>query len=361
MTTPPRTSSAPKHSRNPLISRLLLKATPYVYVSPFFVVFAIVGLFPLAFTAFVSFFDWKLTTQSVDQATFVGLDNYTAVLFGNTVFWQSLANTMSIFLISTIPQIIGATFIAVMLDRNLRAKTFWRMGVLLPYIVAPVAVAIIFSAIFRDPQDGGLVNAVLQLIGMDPIAWKSTALPSHFAIAMMVNFRWTGYNALILLAAMQAVPRDLYEAASLDGAGAIRRFFSVTLPSIRGTMIFVIITATMGGLRIFDEVRMFDPRPGSVGGPGGVFRTIVLYMYDTGFNGAKADLGKAAAIAWLLFFIILLLTALNFVVSNRISDDSAPRAKKSKKPTQPARSLAPTATAAVTPAHESTVIEGGSR
>ncbi|MDN5558989.1 MAG: sugar ABC transporter permease, partial [Ruaniaceae bacterium] len=254
MTTSPHTTPAPEHSRSPRLSRFLLKATPYVYVSPFFIVFAIVGLFPLAFTAFVSFFDWKLTTQSVDQATFVGLDNYTDVLFGNTVFWHSLANTMSIFLISTIPQIVAATFIAVILDRNLRAKTFWRMGVLLPYIVAPVAVAIIFSAIFRDPQDGGLVNAVLQLIGMDPVAWKSTALPSHFAIAMMVNFRWTGYNALILLAAMQAVPRDLYEAASLDGAGAIRRFFSVTLPSIRGTMIFVIITATMGGLRIFDEV-----------------------------------------------------------------------------------------------------------
>lgn len=328
MTTP--TKSRARRTRNPKTARFLFKATPYLYISPFFIVFAIVGLFPLAFTAFVSFFDWKLTTQSVDQATFVGLQNYQEVLFGNSVFWSSLGNTLSIFLISTIPQLIAATFIAVLLDRNLRAKTFWRMGVLLPYIVAPVAIAIIFTAIFRDPQDGGLMNALLQLVGLEPIAWKSTRIPSHIAIATMVNFRWTGYNALILLAAMQAVPRDLYEAAALDGAGAVRRFFSVTLPSIRGTMIFVVITATMGGLRIFDEVRIYDPRPGSVGGPGGVFRTIVLYMYDTGFNGAKADLGKASAIAWLLFFLILLVTGINYFLSNRISDDDSPRRGRRK-------------------------------
>lgn len=310
--------------------RFSFKATPYLYISPFFIVFAIVGLFPLLFTLFVSFYDWKLTTQSVDGATFIGLQNYADVLFSNTVFWTSLWNTFSIFLISTIPQLVAATFIAVILDRNLRAKTFWRMGVLLPYVVAPVAIAIIFSAMFRDPQQGGLINSVLQLIGLEPVAWRSSRLPSHIAIALMVNFRWTGYNALILLAAMQAVPRDLYEAAALDGAGAVHRFFAITLPSIRGTMIFVVITATMGGLRIFDEVRMYDPRPGSVGGPGGIFRTVVLYMYDTGFTGAKGNLGKASAIAWLLFFIILIVTAVNFILSNRIADDSArkPRGRR---------------------------------
>lgn len=312
--------------------RFAFKFTPYLYISPFFIIFAIVGLFPLAFTLFVSFYDWKITTASVDGATFVGLQNYSDVLFANGVFWSSLWNTLSIFLISTIPQIIIATFIAVMLDRNLRAKTFWRMGVLLPYVVAPVAIAIIFSAIFRDPSQGGLINSLLELVGLDPISWKSSRLPSHFAIAMMVNFRWTGYNTLILLAAMQAVPRDLYEAAALDGAGPFRRFFSVTLPSIKGTMVFVIITATMGGLRIFDEVRMYDPRPGSVGGPGGVFRTVVLYMYDTGFTGAKGQLGKASAIAWLLFLIILLFVALNSFLTSRIADgDGVPDRKKRRR------------------------------
>jgi cellobiose transport system permease protein len=309
--------SLPSPARQKL-SRFNHKAVPYLYVSPFFVVFALVGLFPMAFTLFISLFDWKLTTQSAAGAQFVGLGNYTDVLFGDSLFWSSLLNTFSIFLISTVPQLVVATLIAVMLDHHLRARTFWRMGVLLPYIVAPVATAIIFSAVFRDPHQGGLANSLLQLVGLEPQQWHADRLLSHVAIATMVNFRWTGYNALILLAAMQAVPRDLYEAAAIDGANAWRRFWSVTLPSIRGTMIFVVLTATMGGLRIFDEIRMYDPLPGANGGPGGVFRTVVFYLWNVGFS-AKAQLGKAAAIAWLLFFIILLVTALNFWLSSRIS------------------------------------------
>lgn len=310
-----RSSSTPRQRW----ARFSLKATPYLYTSPFFIVFAIVGLFPMGFTLFISLYDWKLTTRSVEGTPFVGLGNYTSVL-QDPLFWDSLVNTLSIFLISTVPQIIIATFLAAMLDRNLRGKTFWRMGVLLPYIVAPVSIAIIFSAIFADPVRGGLANALLDLVGLDPLQWKSNRWLSHFSIATMVNFRWTGYNTLILLAAMQAVPRELYEAAAIDGAGAWKRFMSVTLPSIRGTMVFVVLTATMGGLRIFDEPRMFDPTPGGNGGPGGIFRTVVLYLYQNGFS-AQARLGRAAAIAWVLFFIILLVTGLNYMLTSRISDE----------------------------------------
>lgn len=301
------------------------RAAPYAYVAPFFIVFAAVGLFPLGFTLFISFYEWTLPTQSVDGATFVGLGNYTKLLFEDPVFWSSLANTFSIFLISTIPQLIAATFLAAVLDRNLRAKTFWRMGVLLPYIVAPVAVAIIFSAIFRNSQDVGLMNSLFELVGIPAVDWVADRVPSHIAVALMVNFRWTGYNTLILLAAMQAVPRDLYEAAAIDGAGYLRRFFNITLPSIKTTMIFVIITATMGGLRIFDEVRLFSPGQ-NLGGARGQFKTVVLYMYDHGFNrGIASNLGMAGAIAWVMFFIILIVTAINFLLSRRIADADMPR------------------------------------
>ena len=109
-----------------------------------------------------------------------------------------------------------------MLDRNIRAKTFWRMGVLLPFVMAPVAVALIFSNMFGDNH--GLVNNILADIGLGPIQWHTDPFWSHIAIATMVNFRWTGYNTLILLAAMQAVPREYYEAATVDGANAFRQF-----------------------------------------------------------------------------------------------------------------------------------------
>ena len=151
--------------------------------------------------------------------------------------------------------------------------------------------------------------------------WKNETLPSHIAIATMVNWRWTGYNALILLAAMQAVPRDLYESAALDGAGAVRRFFSITLPSIRPTMVFVVITATIGGLQIFTEPRLFDPA--TAGGSQRQFQTTVLYLWEMAFQ--RQNFGKASTIAWLLFLIIVLFGVINYLISRRIATAEAAR------------------------------------
>jgi cellobiose transport system permease protein len=275
------------------------------------VLFAIVGLFPLVYTFVVSLNDWNLLSG---PGEWVGFGNFVKE-FHDELFWNSLFNTISIFLLSSIPQLIAATFIAAVLDQNLRTKTFWRMSVLIPYVVTPVAVSLIFSNMFSP--DGGLVNHLLALIGMDPIAWKLDTLPSHVAIASMVNFRWTGYNALILLAAMQAVPRDLYESAELDGAGSTRRFFSITLPSIRPTMIFVILTSTIGGLQIFTEPRLYDAASVTGGGAHRQFQTTVLYLWEMAFQ--RQNFGRAAAIAWILFLIIVMFGVLNFLISRRIA------------------------------------------
>lgn len=303
------------------LSRADVKVAPYLYISPFFIVFAVTGLFPLLYTAWVSLHKWHLIGGNQG---FNGFDNYIAVL-QHPVFWVALRNTFSIFLLSSVPQIILAIFIAWMLDANLRAKTFWRMGVLLPYVVAPVAVSLIFSKVFADQS--GMVNTILGLVGIDPIGWHANAFASHIAIANMVNFRWTGYNALILLAAMQAVPRELYEAATVDGAGPWRQFFSVTIPQLRSTLIFVIITSTIGGLQIFDEPRMFDTMGN--GGADNQWLTLTMYLYQLGW-GAQKSFGKASAVAWLLFLIIVAIAALNFILTRRIASSSA-QAKNSRK------------------------------
>lgn len=301
--------SKPKPTFRQRMNVFDMKASPYFYIAPFFILFALVGLFPLGYTFFVSLFDWHLLKG---QGEFVGLQNFAEVL-QDRFFWNSLFNTMSIFLISTIPQLAIATLLAVVLDQNLRAKTFWRMSVLLPYIVTPVAVAMIFTNMFGEQY--GLINNLLSTVGIDPIMWKSETLPSHIAIATMVNWRWTGYNTLILLAAMQSVPRDIYESAAIDGAGSLRRFFSITLPSIRPTMVFVIITATIGGLQIFTEPRLFDPV--TAGGTGRQFQTTVLYLWEMAFQ--RQNFGKASTIAWLLFLIILLFGIVNWLISRRIA------------------------------------------
>ncbi|MFZ3453115.1 carbohydrate ABC transporter permease [Arthrobacter sp. 7Tela_A1] len=298
-----------------------VKASPYLYISPFFLLFGLVGLFPLLYTFWVSLHDWHLLKG---QGDFVGLGNFAAVL-GDRFFWNSLGNTMSIFLLSAIPQLIGALFIAAILDQNIRAKTFWRMSILIPYIVTPVAVALIFTNMFNEQH--GLINNLLGNIGIDPVNWRTDTFASHVAVATMVNFRWTGYNALILLAAMQAVPRDIYESAAIDGAGAFRRFFSITLPSIRPTMIFVVITSTIGGLQIFAEPRLFDPT--YAGGPQRQFQTTVLYLWEMGFK--RMDFGVASAIAWLLFLIIILIGIVNLTLSRRIASTDGRTTRRRRK------------------------------
>ena len=312
-----KSSGSPAPERQPRVrsfsqklSRWDLKFSPHLYISPFFILFAIIGIFPIIFTAVISFQEWDLVRNS---GTFVGFEQYAWIL-NDPKFWTALRNTFSIFLLSTVPQLILALFIAAMLDRNIRAKTFWRMSVLLPFVMAPVAVALIFSNMFGDNH--GLVNNTLTNMGLDPIPWHKDPFWSHIAIATMVNFRWTGYNALILLAAMQAVPREYYEAATVDGANAFRQFLSITLPSLRPTLIFVIITSTIGGLQIFDEPRMFDNT--GQGGSAQQWLTITLYLYNIGWG--EFNFGRAAALAWILFIIIVVFGAINFWLTQRIAD-----------------------------------------
>jgi cellobiose transport system permease protein len=306
--------------RRQRLSRWDVKLSPYLYISPFFIIFALVGLFPLVYTAYVSVHDWNLIGGKGD---FVGIENYQNVL-QQPLFWRGLRNTFSIFILSSVPQVIIALFLAAMLDANLRAKTFWRMGVLLPYVVMPVAVGMIFSKIFADQS--GMANAILANFGIEPIRWHADVLASHIAIATMVDFRWTGYNTLILLAAMQAIPGDLYEAAVVDGASRWRQFVSITIPSLRPTLVFVIITSTIGGLQIFDEPRMFDQT--GQGGADRQWMTVTMYLYELGW-GAQKSFGRASAVAWILFVIILIIGAINFMLTRRISGtDSAEPAKK---------------------------------
>ncbi len=156
---------------------------------------------------------------------------------------------------------------------------------------------------------------MLGYVGIDPIQWHKDTLSSHVAIATMVNFRWTGYNALIFLAAMQTIPRDYYEAALIDGAGRVRTFFSITIPQLRATIIFIVITSTISGLQIFDEPRMFDQY-----GQGGADRqcqTLTIHLYNIGWT--QKNFGRAAAIAWLLFLITIVFALVNFVVTQRIA------------------------------------------
>lgn len=310
-----RGAPVPPRSRRPIRDRLGewdLRFSPYLYIAPFFLIFGLTGLFPLLYTAYVALFDWELGGA---EPTFVGLDNFTNLL-ADEQFWTTLTNTISIFLLSSGPQLVIAVLLAALLNTRVRPATGWRVGVLLPYAASLVAIGIIFANLFG--RDFGLVNTLLEWFGLDRIDWQANRFASHLAIAFMVNWRWTGYNALIVLAAMQAIPKDVYEAAVVDGAGAVRRFFSITLPLLRPTLIFVVITSTIGGLQIFTEPKLFDTRPGSNnGGSSNQFQTITLYLYQSAFE--NQNFGYASAIAWVLFLVIIVFAGINFLLTRRLA------------------------------------------
>jgi len=318
-TTPSETDERPVRliAFRKTLTRWDVKVAPYLYISPFFIVFAITGLFPVVYTAFVSFHDWSLIGGQGDN---VGFENFRFIL-SDPKFLGALRNTFSIFILSSAPQIVLAISIAAVLDTNIRAKTFWRMGVLLPYVITPVAISLIFSRMFAD--ETGVINSLFENAGLNPIGWHSEVLPSHLAIAAMINLRWTGYNALIFLAAMQVIPRDYYEAAMIDGAGKLRRFFSITIPQLRPTIIFVVVTSTIGGLQVFDEPRLYDQY--GTGGSDGQWRTLTIYIYKLGW--VDTDLGRAAAAAWLLFLIIIFFGVVNLLLT-RLIGRSGPKGEQ---------------------------------
>ncbi|MGH3758489.1 carbohydrate ABC transporter permease [Actinophytocola sp.] len=292
--------------------RLDVKGSPYLYVLPFFGLFAVFGLFPLIYTAVISTTSWSPRRPGSEDVS-VGLDNYTA-LFGDANFHNALINTFGIGLVSTVPQLLLALGIAHLLNYRLRGRLFLRMGVLIPYITSVAAVALIFNQVFA--RDFGLLNWVLQPFVDSPVDWRAETWSSWLAVSAMVTWHWTGYNALIYLAAMQTVPYELYESASIDGASKWQQFRYVTIPSLRPTIIFTVIVSTIGALQLFAEPFLFDTTRNNNGGSERQFQTVVLYLYQQFWTNGRY--GYAAAIAWTLFLVTVVIALVNFLLVRRI-------------------------------------------
>ncbi|WP_317494132.1 sugar ABC transporter permease [Haloechinothrix sp. LS1_15] len=291
-------------------ARLDVKYSPYLYIAPFFLLFAAFGLFPLAYTFFVSLHDWHM----VGDREYTGFDNY-AELLGDDRFWNATYNTLGIFIIATIPQLLAALAIAHVLNRKLRALTFFRMAIVVPSITSVAAIAIVFNQLYA--RDFGMVNYLIGLIGFEGINWQAHRWSSWFAIATIVDWRWIGYNAVIYLAAMQAIPRQLYEAAAIDGASQWRQFWHITVPMLRPTIIFTVIISTIFGLQLFTEPLLFGSGAEITGGSLRQFQTVTMYMFENAFG--LFDYGYASTVAWMLFLLILIGSLINFFVVRRIS------------------------------------------
>ncbi|MFI1452796.1 carbohydrate ABC transporter permease [Streptomyces roseus] len=282
--------------------------SPYAFLVPFFTLFAAFGIFPLLYTAYVSLYRAELQTPG--ELEWRGLGNYTA-LFADPFFWTALRNTFTIGVLSTVPQLLMALGLAHVLNYRLRGRTFFRTALLLPYATSVAAASLIFAQLFG--HDFGLINRLLDLVGVHPVDWQNGTVASQIAVSSIVVWRWTGYNALIYLAGLQTIPAELYEAAEVDGASRWRQFLHVTLPGLRPTIVFTSVVSTIGATQLFGEPLLFE---GSVsGGISHQYQTLGLYMYEQGWG--FFHLGRAAAIAWVMFLLIAVLVGANAWLARR--------------------------------------------
>lgn len=278
----------------------------YLFISPFFILFAIFGLFPMIFSFYLSFFRW----DGLNAMEFNGWKNF-SFIFNDPVFFSSIKNTFLIGIMGTVPQIVAALLIAFALNSALlRFRNTFRTLVFLPYITSIVSVAIIFGLIFNN-QPFGFANYFLSFFDIGPIRWNAEYWPVKIAIATMVFWRWVGYNTIIFLAGMQSIPRELYEAAKIDGATVGQQIRLITLPMLKPITMFVVFTATIGSLQLFTEPLIFLGRGLREEGI-----TMVAYLWRDAF--VYNSFGTASAAAIVLFFIIITLTAINLLITNQL-------------------------------------------
>jgi multiple sugar transport system permease protein len=288
---------------------------PYVFVLPFILLFLIFGLFPIGFSFYLVFHAWD-PVQGLDSMQFVGMENLSFAI-EDPLVWTSLGNTLWLAVASGLPQHLVAIPLAYLINERLGPWRNTAMGVyFLPYITSTVAIAIMFSTLFST--DYGAINVMLQsLAKWDVLAqvlpesnidWLGQPETIKPVVALVVFWRYVGFNTILYVAAMQSIPRDLYEAARMDGANGMRIFWHITLPQLKPMMYFGVTLTTIGGLQLFEEPFILT------GGKGGIEyagMTTAMYMYRTAFE--FNDFGLASAISWLLFAVILVLT----LVTNR--------------------------------------------
>lgn len=309
----PVISSPHAESKRPFLTeQRRSRITAYTFISPFFILFSIFGLYPIFFTIYLSFFKW----DALNPMKFVGMKNYELVTSDPT-FWISFSNTLIMGLLGTVPQILLALLIAVLLNSGMtRFKKTFRVLFFMPNITSIVAVTLVFSTLFGN---NGMINWMLSGLGLDSVAFNSGWWGVKIAISTMVMWRWTGYNAIIFLSGLQSIPTDLYEAARIDGANRRQQLIFITLPLLKPFIVFVTLLSTIGALQLFTEPYVFLGQSGT-GSTRQEGITMVTYLYSEAFR--NGFFGTAAATAVLLFVVTIIFSVLNMLVSSRMGGDT---------------------------------------
>jgi multiple sugar transport system permease protein len=311
MTIPASASQAAPRAKRRRVD--MKKWAPYIFISPFFILFFCFSLFPLLFSIYLSFNQWD-AASGIGAMEWVGLDNYKFALT-DPWFTKSLMNTLWLALASGIPQHLVAIPLAAFIHSRIKRYRNVVIGAyFLPFITSSVAIALVFNTLFS--REYGEINllikslADLPLIGglfpSEPVDWLNNPAFIKPAVAFVVFWRYLGWNVVLYLSALQVIPKDLYEAATIDGATARQQFWHITLPQLRPMMYLAVTMTIMGNLQLFEEPFILV---GESGGLGQSALTTAMFVYKTAFSGG--DFGTASAISWLLFLIIASSTYVN--------------------------------------------------
>lgn len=270
----------------------------YSFIAPNFLGFFIFTLIPVIFSFVLAFMSW----DSFSKPKFVGMANFTKMI-QDTTFWISFRNTF-LYALGVVPlTLIISLLLAILLNKKLAGVSFFRTAFFFPYVTSLVAIAVVWNMLFHPTM--GPINQFLKVFISNPPGWTTSSHWALTAIIIVSIWRFMGYYMILYLAGLQSIPKELYEASSMDGANKWQQFKNVTLPCLRPTTFFVTIMLVINCFKIFDLVQVMTD-----GGPGRATNVLVYEIYNEAF--VKFNFGYASAIAFVLFVIVLVITIIQF-------------------------------------------------
>jgi len=273
------------------------------FVLPFLVAYGLFIVWPIISGLRMSFYNWSLLGTS----QFNGLDNYRA-LFADSTFWTDLWHTVQFTLESTIPLVALSLVMALLANRKMPAQWLFRLAFFAPYVLPVAIVYLIWNWLYQP--DFGLINNYLSALGFHSIAWLSDPGLAMPAVVIATVWWTVGFNFVLYLAGLQEIPQEIYEAASLDGAGAWTRLRYITIPLLQRTTTLIVVLQILASLKVFDQIYLL-----TTGGPNGSTRSIIEYIYEQGFQSFR--LGYASAMSYVFFVVIVIVSAVQFILFSR--------------------------------------------
>jgi len=271
---------------------------PYAFIAPFYLLYVLFMIVPILAAVVLSTTQWA----GLGSPTFVGLRNY-AGLLTDTSFWTAMGNSGIYVLVSVLVVVPLSLLVAQALNaKGLRGRDLFRVTYFIPMVISPIVISLIFSMMLDT--EFGLVNTLLQsVLGFGGVDWLGDPTWAKVSLSFVMLWRWVGYLTIFFLAGLQAVPRELYEAAELDGAGTVRKFTTVTLPAIQPVTAFVVVTSFISAAQIFDEPYLLTR-----GGPGESTLSIAMFVFRAAFE--RQQFGYAAAAGIVLFVVVFAVSRL---------------------------------------------------